>query len=404
MLLAMAWRHILRQRRHSLITLILSMLTTTLFIFYVGMMEGSYAKIFKDSAHIYPGFIQATAPKFRDTPTYDYFLENRDALIERIESVQGVARVTPRVETFVLAASDENAIGALCVGIDPLKEPKVSTLFDTLKEGRLLEPTDTHAVLIGATLAKRLGITLGGSFSILGTAMDESFAAETLTVVGIFQSGLRDFDEAVFLNLTAFDALFLSHDRASTLVIDPDNYTQSASVAQMLSSQIDEVVIEDWRVYLSTLVDAMRMDRISGMMMLWLFIVLIFFVVAIYSYLSITARTREAGVMRALGTKPSQIMTLFFLEALILGGISALLGGMMGGLIIYYLELYPITLESMEEAYKAYGFIEATLPTHFSWAIVLEGVGYIALLNIACALYPAWLVVRPRPIDAMHHL
>jgi ABC-type lipoprotein release transport system permease subunit len=155
---------------------------------------------------------------------------------------------------------------------------------------------------------------------------------------------------------------------------------------------------------MSSLVDAMEVDRISGMVMLWVFVILIFFVVMIYAYLTIYARTKEVGIMRALGTLPWQIVAILMIETAMLAFISVVLGGALGGALAYYFEVHPISFESLEDIYQQYGFVEATLPADFTISSLLKGVLYVLILNLVSVMYPVWQIIRKKPIDAMHHV
>jgi len=155
---------------------------------------------------------------------------------------------------------------------------------------------------------------------------------------------------------------------------------------------------------MSEIIEAMEFDRYNGIIMMWLFLIIILFVIMIYALLTIFSRTKEIGIMRAIGTTPLQIFYILMLETLILGVISVAIGGVIGGWLSYYFELHPIHMESFEEAYRQYGIVEAVLPTDFSWGVVLKGTGTMLVLNLLCALYPILRVNRFKPVDAIRHI
>ena len=408
MLLTVAWRNILRAKRRSIVTATLSIFTTALFIFYVALMDGSYAKIFKDSVEIYPGYINITHKKYRDEPSFEHLINHTSSILSKLNNHPEVAVAATRFETFALFATDENAIGGLFTGVEPTLEPKLSRIAHTIKEGRYLQPNDTQEVIIGVGLAKRLKLSLGETFSMIGTSSDESFTADNLTAVGFFKTGLADFDNsAVFMNKDYFDTLMNSHNLATHIIILPHQTHRSQEVAATLSqhfSHLSDLEVASWHSYLSAIIEAMELDRISGMIFLWIFILIIFFVVMIYAYLAIYARIKEVGIMRAIGTSPAQITGILFLETLVLASISVAIGAVLGGWLSYYYELHPIALSELEEVYQQYGIIEAVLPTDFSWGAVFKGVGFILGLNVLSIVYPVWQIVRIKPIDAVHHL
>lgn len=407
MLTQIAWRNVLRSRRRTIVTILLSTITTALFIFYMALMDGSYSKIFKDSVEMHPGYIQITHAQYRENPGYEYLLEDTTKLLERVKQVEGVAHVGVRFEGFALLASSEQAIGGAFSGIEPSVEPHISRLARSIVSGRYLRETDTNGVVLGVKLANRLSVDINDTFSVIATAADYSFAADNVRVVGIFRTGLPEFDGMqLFMNKSYYDQIMMSDNLATTIVVDPIEPKESQSVALAVRNSIDDesVRVEDWRNFMSSLVDAMEVDRISGMIMLWVFVVLIFFVVMIYAYLTIYSRTKEIGIMRALGTLPRQIIAILLLETVILALISVILGGTLGGAVAYYFELFPLSFESLEDIYQQYGFVEATLPADFTWGVVLKGCAYVFMLNLVSIIYPVWHTVRKKPIDAMHHV
>ena len=140
------------------------------------------------------------------------------------------------------------------------------------------------------------------------------------------------------------------------------------------------------------------------MMTLGIFIAVIFFVVMIYSFISMFARIKEIGVMRALGTTPSQIIQILVLETLLLAFISAIIGGLFGGYLAYYFQLNPINLGEIGDAYKEFGLITTELPALFSWTTTFKGMVYVFILNLISIIYPIYKVLSFRPIDAIHHV
>jgi len=371
------------------------------------MMDGSYAKMFKDSVEIYPGYIQITNRLYRDDPGYENLIFDTKSVKEKLEDTQGVELYAERFEGFALYASSENSIGGMFAGINPQKEKRLSRIHKAMIEGEYLENGDTDSIIIGSAFAKRLGIGLGDKVSVITSATDYSFAADNLIVKGIFQTHLYEFDSSVgFVNKSYFDTIMASGNFATHIIVLPEELKESQLLAQKLQKKLQdsEYVAQEWRTYMSGIVEAMEFDRLSGMIMVWLFFIIIFFVVMIYALLTIFARIKEIGIMRAIGTTPLQIFYILMLETLMLGIASVTLGGAIGGYLAYYYEIHPIYLESFEEMYRQYGIVEAVLPTDFTWGVVFKGMAYMLAMNLLCALYPILKVNSYRPIDAIRHL
>lgn len=407
MLLSIAWRNLIRSKRRTAVTFTFSMLTTLLFVFYMALMDGSYAKMFKDSVEIYPGYIQITQTKYKDEPSNDALIFETQEVLKTVRALPEVDSASARFESFGLYSTDENSIAGLFSGIDPLNEPKMSRIKKTLKEGRYLKADDTNNIIIGQGLAKRLNAKLGDKVALVTSGADYSFTADNLYIVGIFKSGLLDFDNsASFINKTYFDKLMSTNGSSSHIIVRPKKIEKSAAVAAKIQSLLDtkEYRVEDWHRYMKDLIDGMELDRISGMIMLWIFVFIIFFVIIIYTFLAIYARIKEIGIMRALGTSPKQIIGIIVSEAMMLALISVVIGGALGGYLAYYYEINPIQLPEFEEMYQQYGIIEAVLPADFTWSVVFKSVTYVFVLNLISVIYPIWHVLSYKPVEAIHHV
>ena len=160
----------------------------------------------------------------------------------------------------------------------------------------------------------------------------------------------------------------------------------------------------DWHTYLSGLIESLEYDAVSDGITMSLFLVVILFVIMIYGLLTIYARTREIGIMRAIGTTPLQVFTILMLETAIIAGISVVLGGIGGGWLIHYYELHPMVFEELADAYGQFGIVEPVIPARFSFTTIFEGMGIMLLLNLLTAVYPIIRVNRFKPIDAIRHL
>ncbi|KIM10874.1 MAG: hypothetical protein KU37_09125 [Sulfuricurvum sp. PC08-66] len=407
MILRFALHNITGNRRRTLITVLLGAFSAALFIFYLSIMEGSFTKMFHDSLKLYPASIQVTHTAYNEEPSYEHLLENESALLAKIRATPHVAYAASRLESFALFASDSHALAGRFTAIDPTHEPHITSILGMIREGRALQSNDGAALLMGAGLAQKLAIKVGDSVAIIATGLDYSMAADYATVVGIIETHLPEMDGAtVFANKAYFDTLMQTTNLASHIVVEPEPHYDSQALVASLQKSIDDpqVRIEDWRTFLVGLQQTKEMKLMSGTITLSVFVALIFFVVMIYTFLAIQARIKEIGVMRAIGTSPWTVTRILLMESVLLGGIGALLGGLMGGALALYFQAHPINMNMFEEMYQQYGILEALLPAQFKWSFVLGGMAYVFVLTLISALYPIWSVLRIKPIRAINHL
>lgn len=429
MLASLAWKNLLRSKGRSLVTLLLSIVSTWFFILYVAFMQGSHSQLIRNGVELYTGYAHINARGYRDDEGYDYLIEDLDALTEALRSVPGVETVAARFETFALLSVKNATVGAMVCGIEPENEAKVSRLADALQAGEYLDGNDKNVIYIGNELAKRLEIGLGDEVALIGSDIFYSTAAELFRVKGIFRTGQFDFDaNSAFVNKSYFDEVMQSTNMASYAVLgvtDSGNYMERVrqnsniasgafsdpeamepllhSVASVLPPRLEVV---GWEVLLEPLIEALMIDSVFGYISIGIFFVVIFFVVMIFGYISIGARVREIGILRALGLDRGDVFRLLFYEALILASAGLVLGVTSGALNVWYFELYPLHIEGLTEMYKEYEFslISDEIPISFNWWTILWNALAVMALNLLSVLYPIFQINKMEPVEAMHHV
>ncbi len=403
---ALALKNIIFYKGRSLTTFFLSLLSTLLFVVYVAFMDGSHESMLKNSLDIYTGSLQVMHSEYREDPSYDTTLEGLKSVESKLESVEGVRAYSARLESFALLSTQEDSVGSMVTGISPDKEIKTSKLKEALHQGRYLEESDSNAIYIGSELALRLKVAIGDEIALVGSAIDYSFAADNFVIVGIFKTGLFEFDaSSAFVNKSYFDELMLSEDMASYIVVAVEEIEDVESIVTAIESKMPkDIEVASWRVLMASMVQAMEVDSVFGYISLGLFFVVIFFVVMIYGFINVSTRIKELGLLRALGLRSRDVTALLFLETALLALTSVIIGMVLGGYLAYYFELHPIIIEGMAETYKEYGIVSDAVPTRFDlWTICWNG-AVVVLLNFLAIIYPIYYTRQFSPVEAMRHV
>lgn len=406
MFFKIAVRNIFAYSKRSIITVLLLSCTTALLVFSTAYMDGSHGRMIQSSVEIYPGYVQITHKGFRDNPSLENLIFDAGKVRASLKDFPGIAVLTPRFESFVLFSSEEKAVGGMFTGIDPEKEMHVSRLAASLKQGSYLTSNDDAQVYMGRELAKRLKVGVGDQVTFVGTGADYSFAADTLTVKGIFQTGLFDFDSrASFVAKPYFDRMMAAKNIATHFIVQPADPSQAEALAAAIGQRLGpEYESASWQQTMAGLVQAMRVDSIFGYITLGIIFIVIFFVVMIFTLLVVYARVREIGILRAVGTGPGQIFSMLLLESVLLGLVSVVLGGLIGGSFAYYFHINPIVFTSFEEQFKQYGLAMTAMPTDFAPLIILRDMAVMFVLSVSATLYPIFKVNAFKPIEAIHHV
>jgi len=406
MLFSLALKNILRSKGRSIITLLLSTLTTILFIIYVAFMDGSHHQFIKSSVEIYTGYAHIDLKGYRDDSGYENLIEDADRIDKILKNDSSIKEYAPRFETYVLLSGDEKAVGSLLAGIVPSAEKALSKLQDSLIKGEYLSDRDTNAIYLGSDLAKRLKVDVGSEIAMVGSSIDYSIAADLFTVKGIFKTGLFEFDsQSAFVNKSYLDTVMMSDNIASYFTLNfHDNDRIDKMTATLQSSLPSEYEAVNWKTLLSALVQAMLVDSIFGYISISIFFVVIFFVIMIFSYVNIYTRAREIGLLRALGLTSKNIFGMLFTEILLLATVSLVVGTIIGASIAYYYELHPIVISGIAETYKEYGVVSDEVPMHFDLFTIAWNALTIFMLNIAAIIYPISKINRLTAMEAMRYV
>lgn len=407
MLFRLAYKNILADYRRSILTLALSMAATAFLLAYTSMNEASHKKFIADAVEIYTGYLRVQGRGFAEYPDYDHLIFDLAAVQERVGRLKSIKKAAPRFETFALFSGDSGAVSGMLTGIDPEAEPYVSRVIKGHQQGEVLVPEDGNAVYMGEVLARKLKVGVGDTVSYISSGLDYSFAADNVVVKGLFKTGLYEFDAtAAFLNKSYMDEMFLSANAASHLILLPVNPGRTdlaaAEVRQALAGL--EVEVQTWEEILSAMVQMMEVDEAFGYITLGVFVVVIFFVIMLFTLVSTVARTREIGMIRAIGTSPARVYGILLAEALIIGLAGVLSGSVIGGWFIWYFEHHHIELSGMEEIMQDWGVAYNYIPFEFSFTYIAWTGLFVLALNLLAVLYPAWKVTRYRPIEAINYL
>ena len=404
---ALALRNILFYKSRSLTTFFLTFFAALFFILYVALMDGSHNAMLQNSLKVYTGAIEVYKKGYREEGGNEYLLDDVGKIEEKLQSIPNIQAFTSRYETYGLLSFKERSSAAMIAGVDPQKEEQLSELKEALFLGEYLKESDANCLYMGAELAKRLKVSISDEVSFIGSASDNSFAADIFEVCGLFQTGDYGFDgNWGFVAKNYFDTLMYSQNKASYVSIRLRNLEDVETTQEQILSALHNTKLEvlSWKELMHTMVEAMEVDSIFGYISITLFFVVIFFVIMIFTFLNLSARVREFGTLASIGLSRRNISKLLFYEMFILSSTALLLATPIAAATAYYFSLYPIVIEGMSETYKQYGIISDELPLSFDIFTIAWNVAVIYGLNFLSLLYPLRYINSFTPLEALRHV
>lgn len=402
-----AWRNIWRYPRRTILTILAIAFGAGLLVFSIGLQLGQYDLMIQNSVRIYHGLLQVQKEGYQDEPKMRSSIADIRELGEQLRQATGIEAITARANGFALVSSATRTYGTLIVGVEPKLEERVSSLPGVIKDGHYFSAVDAQEVLIGRSLARNMQLSVGDELTILGTGRDGSVAATILPVVGIYESGSRELDRnMVQMPLVTFQEVFSMQGHGHALVIyhkDVKQLENFRAQIQQLISQHNTLSVLSWDEIQPGLKQMIELDYSSGWMMYIVLVAIITFSILNTFLMSVLERTREFGIMLALGYKPFDIGRLVMLEALILTLIALTIGTAIGFAINLYFYTYGLTFSGMDELAKMYN-MPSTITPQLSLQSIFMGPAVILVFTLLAALYPALRIRLLQPVEAMRKI
>jgi len=416
--LRIAWRSFLRHRWRSAITAAAVSLGLAMMLVFVGVADDGHARMAELGIRMGSGHVIVESKGFRDAQTLDHVVHDADAIARRLDALPETREVAVRLRTSGLLSAGDHSAPVLVSGVDPAREVGASDLAgERLRVGGEYlrarkdmpfanQPADIY---LGKALADQLGVGLDDRV-VLTVAPPGGVepASAAFRVRGMFRTGVADMDGGwVEVPIEEARALVKLPGAATEIACLSDiAHTSSllAAVQREIAGQ-SELSAVPWQVALRELYEALVLDDAG----LYLMMVIVFIVVAIGIFntvlMSVTERTRELGVMMALGTSGARLFSLILAEAVVLALVSLVVGLGVGLGLHAWIAQHGIDMTrwvgEIEFAGIAWsGRIYSTLSLWVvtKWTLVVGGV------VIVSALYPAYRVTRLEPVEAMHHV
>lgn len=405
--LRMAWRNIWRHRRRTAIVVIAMGLVLALMMAYDGLVAGFEQAIYGNAIRILGGNIQVHAVGYGESNDSNPLLPlgNPTAVVDAARGLPQVVAASRRINTGGLATNREGAFALLVSGIEPEQEGRVSLVAQNVVDGRYLQADDGDQVLIGQGLAEAMGVTVGDRFTLAGKATHEQMRQRTVTVVGIYDVGIPDIEKrTVYMSLAEAQSLYGLPDQTTEVVISLSKIGQERSVAAALQNLVPGYEIDSWETNFPELQAA-----ISGkgaVMNVFSVVIMMIAGIGILNLLlmAVYERTREIGLLGALGLKPRQISTLFILEGAMMGIVGAAFGVAFGLAMMIVLGRVGFDYSSFASmtSYTALisGRVYPTLGVEKLPARALT----VAVIAALAAVIPAREAAQREPAEALHYV
>ncbi len=330
LILKLAFRNIFRQRRRSLLTVLSMSGGFVLYALIISVEEGSYNNAVNFFTQDHTGHIQIHKGNYRKRPKIYTTIDHPAQLSALLDANDRIHGHTFRVHAPALAYSETDNSPVQVIGVDLERDKTTSRLADKVAEGEYFDsgvsPEGYHSAMIGAGVSNNLDITIGDEIILLSQGADGSIANDLFIVAAIIGNKDSHDKGSVFLPLKSAQDFLGMYGRVHEVSILLKDDTKARSMSASIQEQIPDLTVEPWQIVESTFYKSMIADKEGANFMMTIIVFIVFIGVLNTVLMSVLERTREFGVLKAVGTRPRTIAWLITLETSLLSIISISIG------------------------------------------------------------------------------
>ncbi len=403
--LRLAWRNLWRHRRRSMIVILSIAFTISLMIFYDGFVAGFNDAIYGNAIKVLGGNLQIHAQGYQASLDQNplMILSNDLMALETVKAQPQVAGAARRIKTGGLATNREGAFAVSIVGIEPDAELPVNLVAQEVSAGRFLSTADQDKVYLGQGLATAMNLSVGDRITLSGSTAQKVMSTRTMTVVGIYDLGMAEIEKrTVYVSLAEAQNLYGLKGQSTEIVVYLHQLGQEQQVVKALKAALPGFEVTSWDANYPELKRAIESK--GGVMNIFSAIMLMVAGIGILNLLlmAVFERTREIGILGALGMKPGGISILFLLEGAFMGVVGIGAGIVLGLAINFTLGKVGFDYSQFSSLTEYTALISGRIYPTLGLDRLVQRAGTALVIAILAAYYPARQAARQEPAESLH--
>jgi lipoprotein-releasing system permease protein len=315
------------------------------------------------------------------------YIDNWQHVLDVLRTISNVRIAVPAIQGQGFASKGGNPVGVTIVGADPAQQDQVSPVSKNLIAGKYIGLA-ADAVVIDYELAKELNLSLGDRIRITSS----TGASDVLTVEGIYTQGRGR--GSAYVTLRTGQSLFGVGTSVNVILVKVFDIFKSDEVADRIES-ILPYEARSWSREYPTFVSSLAVQGASAYLVSIFSLIASSFAMASVLIVSVLQRSRQIGILKSIGAKRHQILTIFCLEGLGIAILGSLAGAAAGTLLIYLIGL------PMQPVTRAGRAPEPLFPVAILPAYIIAAVLAAIISTLIAAWFPARRAARMNPVDVM---
>lgn len=344
---------------------------------------------------------------------FDGSVANYHEVVKIVKQEPGVVAAAPYIYTQVMLSSGRNVSGALLRGVNPQTASQVTSIGKDMVLGQLSalnSPPQAGAaasypgIVLGAELANTLGVQLNDWVTVISptgrlTPMGQTPKSKLFRVVGIFRSGMYEYDSTLaYIGLKQAQQFMGTGNVVSGIEVRVRDIYNAGAISQKLRARLGpDFWVRDWMQMNQNLFSALKLEKVVMFIILTLIVLVAAFNIVSSLIMLVMEKTRDIAIMKAMGATTATIRNIFVLEGLMIG-VSGTILGLLGGF-------------GLCELLKRYHFIKlprdvyniSTLPVHIETSDVCIIALSAIVISLIATLYPSRQAAKMEPSEALRY-
>lgn len=321
-------------------------------------------------------------------------IQDAENLVTKLNKIKGVVTASPFLAGQALVKNSGITTGIILKGIVSEKETGITKILDFIKKGKL--DLSGNSIVIGSELSDKLQAGIGNDLYIISSVDGKNYK---LNIKGIFKSGMYEYDQTLsFVSLETAQMIYKSPGIVGGIGIKTDNLHNVNSIKNAIQKKIGfSYWVRSWQDLNRNLFSALKLEKTVMFIILTLITIVACFNIASTLIITVTEKTKDIGILKAIGVTNKSIMKIFTLEGFLIGIIGVFFGVITGlsicGLLskykfiqlppdIYYIQNLPVRVEILD-----------------SFLIVISAL----LISLVAGIYPAFVASRLNPVEALRY-
>jgi ABC-type lipoprotein release transport system permease subunit len=404
MYIQIAWRNIWRNPRRTTVILIAVVIGVWNMVFSGALMRGVEVGMIKNGIATLTGNIQIHQKDYRDDPA----IENSITDVKAVEAVLKKllppnTHWTSRVRVSAIASNARHSGGVTLVGIDPVREARVSFIGQAVTQGQYLAADDTYGIIVGRALLDKFETKIGRKLVLMSQASDRDIASRAFRIVGVFAAEMQSTEKQfVFVtNPAARQMLKLKNEVSEYAVVFPKSLDNGRLAATLQSAlPADRFEVSTWQDLLPMLKAYLKLS--DGFIYVWYIVIFIAmgFGIVNTTLMAVFERMREFGLLKALGMKPWWIIRAVLTEVFLILLIGMFIGNILAFLNVWALSGSGIDLSALAAGAEYAGMSRILFPVIYTRDAIIANL-VVFILGLLVCLYPAAKAARFTPVEAL---